>query len=490
MFSVTVVGAGIAGISCAYRLKEFGFRVALVEASSRVGGRIKTNRSDFVPGLAGEMGAMRIPKDHNQVQKLIKMLKLHTQPFEQENKLIYLSNLEKPIRYSEFENRVRSNDIDIYKNFPGLKNTEKRKTPDELWAEAISPVKILYDKIIDAGGTEQDAQSVIVDKYDRYSLRTYFEEVAGWSQSCVNFFETCSAHVVLDNSFIDSWLDAFLSLQGEGKGKGMVHIRGGMDRLAWEYLKFGKSPLTEDLWLGHKVVSVSYDTERSKVEVLTKYSEYIRPFVSDFVIFAIPAACMKAIVFSPEFNVEKRIAIRESRYVDVVKILLQFRHRWWEKILTDQNLGSSGGVISDLRIRYSVFPNKPVYYKGSRGVILASYIFEDDVKGLVNCPDHELVEMAIEDLAKIFGDEKVLPFFETGSVQKWSREAFLGGGAFCYFSPKQRTKFLEELSRPEWNDSIFFAGEHISSRHGWIEGALESSIQAVTKIKTKVMGMN
>jgi len=46
-----VVGAGMAGLSCAQQLKYFGFEVKVIEARSRVGGRVysplMSSRSEF-----------------------------------------------------------------------------------------------------------------------------------------------------------------------------------------------------------------------------------------------------------------------------------------------------------------------------------------------------------------------------------------------------------------------------------------------------------
>ena len=39
---VLIIGAGLAGLSCAYELKQAGFDVILLEARTRPGGRVRT----------------------------------------------------------------------------------------------------------------------------------------------------------------------------------------------------------------------------------------------------------------------------------------------------------------------------------------------------------------------------------------------------------------------------------------------------------------
>jgi oxygen-dependent protoporphyrinogen oxidase len=53
MGAVAIVGGGIAGLTAAYRLKQRGVRVVVYEAGERVGGAIRTRRSD---GYIAELG--------------------------------------------------------------------------------------------------------------------------------------------------------------------------------------------------------------------------------------------------------------------------------------------------------------------------------------------------------------------------------------------------------------------------------------------------
>lgn len=60
---VVVVGAGFAGLACAYELLAFGYDVAVVDARARVGGRVLSFK-DLVPGKVVEGGAELIGSNH------------------------------------------------------------------------------------------------------------------------------------------------------------------------------------------------------------------------------------------------------------------------------------------------------------------------------------------------------------------------------------------------------------------------------------------
>jgi len=53
--SVIVIGAGVAGLAAAQRLRNVGVTVTVLEARNRIGGRVWTDRS--VLGYACDMGA-------------------------------------------------------------------------------------------------------------------------------------------------------------------------------------------------------------------------------------------------------------------------------------------------------------------------------------------------------------------------------------------------------------------------------------------------
>jgi len=67
--NVIVVGAGVAGLTAAYRLKQAGLAVTVLERAGRVGGRMSTIARD---GYRVDLGASLLPSSYRQMLRLIR----------------------------------------------------------------------------------------------------------------------------------------------------------------------------------------------------------------------------------------------------------------------------------------------------------------------------------------------------------------------------------------------------------------------------------
>jgi hypothetical protein len=63
---VIVLGAGLAGLCSDYELQTQGHQVTVLEAQSRPGGRVRTLRENFAPGLYGERARRKNPAKFRQ----------------------------------------------------------------------------------------------------------------------------------------------------------------------------------------------------------------------------------------------------------------------------------------------------------------------------------------------------------------------------------------------------------------------------------------
>src|SRR5688572_22360014 len=73
---VVVVGAGLAGLTCAYRLMQAGVDATIHEANTRLGGRCWTRRGDFMEGQMAEHGGELIDQGHTKTRQLAQELRL------------------------------------------------------------------------------------------------------------------------------------------------------------------------------------------------------------------------------------------------------------------------------------------------------------------------------------------------------------------------------------------------------------------------------
>jgi monoamine oxidase len=74
--TIVVVGAGLAGLTCAYRLRQAGYSAQVHEASARIGGRCWSGREFFTDGQIYDLGGELIDQGHNQIRNLAQELSL------------------------------------------------------------------------------------------------------------------------------------------------------------------------------------------------------------------------------------------------------------------------------------------------------------------------------------------------------------------------------------------------------------------------------
>ncbi|MEP7226974.1 MAG: protoporphyrinogen oxidase, partial [Gemmatimonadales bacterium] len=75
MAAIAIIGAGLTGLTTAYRLKQRGTRVVVYEASDRIGGSLKSERRD---GYLAELGASSLAAPSGPVARLLSDLGLET----------------------------------------------------------------------------------------------------------------------------------------------------------------------------------------------------------------------------------------------------------------------------------------------------------------------------------------------------------------------------------------------------------------------------
>jgi monoamine oxidase len=171
------------------------------------------------------------------------------------------------------------------------------------------------------------------------------------------------------------------------------------------------------------------------------------------------------------FSREKQRAIRELHYDASAKILFQCRRRFWEE--DDGIFG--GGSFTDLPVRSVYYPDHG--RETGRGILVASYTWAEDAQRWGSLSPADRISEALDDVAQFH--PQVKDEFEIGTSKMWHEDEF-ACGAFALFEPGQNLQLYKSIISPEGR--VYFAGEHCSLIHRWIQGSIESALRAASEI--------
>ncbi|WP_395143879.1 flavin monoamine oxidase family protein [Armatimonas sp.] len=442
---IIVVGAGMAGLVAAQTLVRAGHEVLILEAQSRVGGRVQTLRDPFTEGQYAEAGAMRIPKSHVLTLSYLHRFGLRVSPFTASNPQAY---------YYLHGQKRRIADVECNPDLlcDTLAEHERGRKFAHWWETALAPIAT---QLRENGGIWDE----IVAEYDSYSTREFLERNR-WSEGAIEIFGLLSNQEALMNA-------SFLELLREELGgyyTDMLEIEGGMDLLPRAFLP----ELSNQIRYGAHVTAL--DQKENSVTVAYRTTAGNAAVVADYVLMTLPFPVLRHIETPKPFSRGKQRAIRQLYYDASAKILLQCRRRFWE----DEEI-VGGGTITDLPIRNLYYPDHG--RETGRGVLLASYTWSEDAQRWGSLSPEERIRQALDDVAEIH--PQITTEFEVGTSKVWHHDPY-AGGAFALFTPGQQSLLHNDIAAPEGR--IHFAGEHTSLTHAWIQGAIESGLRAADEI--------
>jgi monoamine oxidase len=441
---VLVIGAGMAGLVAAFELKRQGHQPVVLEAQNRVGGRIYTRRS-FASGLYAEAGAMRIPRVHNLTLEYCRLFDLPLRPFVMGNPkgLVHIGG----VRLTSQEAAEDPGRLPFE-----LAAHEQGRTADSMWEEAIAEVRDMIERAGD------EAWEEIVQRYDEYSLYEFLK-MRGFSEGAIEYYAVMN--------FLEADMhNAVVEILREDLGGAYVdmsEITGGMDQLPNAFY----SQLQDSVQFGVEVRAIEQDGESVTLRCRRGSDNF--SISGDFAICTMPFSVLRHI--EKRFSREKHRAIRQLNYHASTKILFQVRHRFWE-----QEDGIEGGAtVTDLPIRRLNYPTPDP--STTRGVLLASYSWGQDALQWGAMDEQTRLEEALDDVEQIH--PRIREEFEVGASHAWYGDRW-ARGAFAMFAPEQQSNLQAAIVKPEGR--VYFAGEHCSLYHAWIQGAIESGIRAAREI--------
>ncbi|MBI1353161.1 MAG: FAD-dependent oxidoreductase [Acidobacteria bacterium] len=434
---IVIVGAGLAGLSAAYELHRAGHDVTVLEGRLEPGGRVRTLRSSLSDGLHGELGAARIPPDHAWTHAYIRHFGLPLAPFYPE----------KGLRVTILRGSRLLHAADQEPELPAA----LRLTPSEraLGAGGLF-AKALADVVAVAG--QRDAwPPEALRPYDDMTL-SEFLAARGFSEDVVDAFGLGPAGYY-------PAVDLFAVIaSGHGHGS-KQKIVGGNDLLPRAFAK----ALADKIRYGAKVVALEQDD--AGVTAVYEQGGERRKLSGDSLICAIPFSLLRGV--DAAWSSAKRRAVQEMPYEALSRITLQVSERYW------QSKGVSG--FGQLDAPAEVW--HPTWDRPGRRGLLQLYPF--------GAPSDRLLAMdaAARQTETIRLVDSALPGLaerlEGVVVHLWAEDPWTRG-AVRLFAPGQSYWMFEAAIRPEGR--IHFAGEHLSPWAGWMNGALETGLQAARAV--------
>ncbi|MFA5523468.1 MAG: FAD-dependent oxidoreductase [Tissierellales bacterium] len=481
---VAILGAGVAGLSAAFELRKLGFDITIFEArENRIGGRIYTYFFD--KENYGELGAMRIPVSHESTWHYINLLRLNTRPFLQSNPnaFIYVKNTQ--VRNDPEGANVKRK---IYPKFR-MKIWEKQLSWMELLSYAMdTPLLQMSPEIrLELLQIRKITDSTI-NYWDYFNHRQVMEKL-GLSNGAIYMLNSVSSFVrlLLYYNYIETAMEASgLSFST------MFEIIGGTALLPIalynslnrpnpsEYVGIEPKDLGKvDIRMGNWVEGICRLDNRNKVGIIYNNRKILSSKKEDFdyVVCALPLSTLRNIDVNPLFSNRKMAAIKEIDYVSAQKSILLCKKRFWQ----EQGI-VGGGSYTDLPIATIWYPNDNKA-ADQPGVLLGSYNLAEDAVRFGNLPKFLKFEGLKRQIERVHGlsygyiESVVADWKDINWDEKpWSL------GSFSFFMPEQRRLYQYAITRPEYNNRVFFAGEHASVTHGWINGSLQSAMIAANNL--------
>ena len=447
---IVVVGGGLAGLSCAYQLRQAGLSARIYEASDRVGGRCWSIGGFFDAGQIAEHGGELIDQSHVAVRHLAQSLGLKL-----DNLLASEQSGTEPRFY-----------------FDGAPYT---------YAEATKDIKGIWQKVksdVQAAGypTLYTSSTPRGRVLDHMSIVDWINEsVPGGTSSRLGQLLAVAYNIEYgaepeEQSSLNLLYLLGFSGQGQlrifGPSNEKYHVVGGNDQLAQRLA----ANLSGNITRGCSLTGVRRRADGSFALDFTQGRQSLS-VIADHVVLALPFSILRDLdIGAAGFSPVKLRAIRELGMGTNSKLNVQFTERVWRA------QGLNGDSYSDTGYQSTWEVTRA--QSGTAG-ILVDYTGGDIGAGFGSGTPVERagaftaqIEPLIPGISAAFNGKAVIDYWQGNPYSK---------GSYSYWKVGQYTAFAG--AERERSGNCHFAGEHTSiDFQGYLNGAVDSGYTAAAEI--------
>jgi len=447
---IAVVGAGLAGLTCAYRLKQAGLNADVYEASSRLGGRCWTIH-DFDP-LVAEHGGELIDQGHTEMRQLSQELGF---------------------------------------TLDNLLQAEPSGTEDFYW---VKGAKYPYSQLVaDLNGIYQKLHKdvsaasypTLWNSYTQRGWELDHMSIIDWlDETCPNGGSKSNLGRVLDiaynieygaESSQQSALNLIYLLGYRGQGQFRVfgasnekyHVRGGNDQVAQALaVALGNQILTEMPLTAIK---------RNSTGTFTLTFGDGSTVTADHVVLALPFSLLRSVNYARAgFEPLKVTAIKELPMGTNSKLHVEFKDRFW------YGAGNNGNTYADTGYQNTWEVSRAQGGGKGKG-LLVDYTGGTIGASFGTGTPSSRAQQFMSQLKPLFPGIDI-PSHATGraTIDFWTAYPWTLG-SYSYWKVGQYTKFSGMEKTRQGN--CHFCGEHTSQDfQGYLNGAVETGERAADEI--------
>ena len=444
---VVVIGAGIAGLTAAWRLRQAGVAVRVFEANNRIGGRMYSLRDYFPDGQVIELGGELIDTDHTRIRGLATELGI-----ELDDLLAVGGELEGDVWFAEGR---RYSEADLAHAFAPLGAAIDRDLA------TLGDGDILWN---DYQGAQALDAMTITQWMDR-------EGADGWLRRLIEVAYTTEMGLACDQqsalnllTFIGTEPDTFQIFGGSDE---RFHVRGGNDRIVHALA----DKLSDAIETGSALESIAQDAN-GRYRLSLRRGESSMEVMASQVLLAIPFTTLRQVRIDVALPAHKQRAIRDLRYGTNAKLMIGFNERVW-----NTRYQQNGSTYADLPFQTTWDTTRA---QPGVGGVLTNFtggqhgldIGEGKPKAQADAAATQLDAIFPGILAAREGAREVRMHWPT---QPWAQ------GSYACFGPGDWTGIRGAMG--EKVGRLHFAGEHCAlDTQGFMEGGCESGEIAAAEI--------
>jgi monoamine oxidase len=406
---VCVVGAGFAGLAAAYRLKQAGANVVVLEARKRVGGRTWSVR--MKDGTFVDFGGQWVGSTQDRFYELIKEMGAETYPSPGGG----LTTLQRGIVNTEEYHRIKD---DTDTNFPGgdVYNKAKKAVNDfAMTVDVTEPWKHPDAVRLDGLTFGEWLRQNVEDQGARRLAATEIGSVPSASPEEIS---------MLHLGWLIHACDSIDALFGPAQADRVI---GGTQTVARKVAeKLGSS-----IRLGQPVRKIEW-TEKGATVFSDELSVSAR-----HVIVAVPPNLAGGIEYSPSLPTNRMQITQRWPQGLVIKVGMVYSRPFW------RDDGLSGASYDHISIMGETADSSNPESVSKAGV-LTGFVYSDNARKVSTMTPQDRKKLLLGEIAKRFGPKALEPehYHESNwSTDQWTRGCFTGfltPGATALLGPSMR----------------------------------------------------